>query len=154
MLDTQSGLPIVKLNLQPGWQIGNRMVQFIQMWESHKNFKYKLLITTVFSSSLNSPSKPRPPLWGSTITLRHITLARTPLDECPARFRDHYLTIQNTDKETDIHAPGWIRTCNPSKWTAADPRLRPRGHWGRQILQKQFRQRVHETVSTVQQTTT
>ena len=32
-------------------------------------------------------------------------------------------------QETDIHAAGGIRTCNPSKWVAADPRLRPSGHW-------------------------
>jgi hypothetical protein len=34
-------------------------------------------------------------------------------------------------QETDIHARGGIRTHNPSKPTAADPRLRPRGHWDR-----------------------
>ena len=28
----------------------------------------------------------------------------------------------------DIHDPGGIRTCNPSKRKAVDPRLRPRGH--------------------------
>ena len=32
-------------------------------------------------------------------------------------------------QETDTHAPGGIRTCNPSKRTAADPRLRPFGRW-------------------------
>jgi hypothetical protein len=31
-------------------------------------------------------------------------------------------------QETDIHAPGGIRTRNTSKRTAADPCLRPRGH--------------------------
>jgi len=35
---------------------------------------------------------------------------------------------------TDIHAPGGIRTHNPSKRAAADPRLRPRGHWDRRGL--------------------
>ena len=25
---------------------------------------------------------------------------------------------------------GGIRTCNPTKRAAAEPRLRPRGHWG------------------------
>jgi hypothetical protein len=30
---------------------------------------------------------------------------------------------------TDIYAPGSIRTHIPSKRAAADPRLRPRGHW-------------------------
>ena len=32
-------------------------------------------------------------------------------------------------QETDIHAPGGIRTRSPSMRAAADPRLRPRGHW-------------------------
>jgi hypothetical protein len=35
-------------------------------------------------------------------------------------------------KETHNHAPGGIRTRNPSKQVAADPRVRPRGHWDRQ----------------------
>jgi len=30
---------------------------------------------------------------------------------------------------TDIHAPGGIRTQNPSKRAAADRRFRRRGHW-------------------------
>jgi hypothetical protein len=36
-------------------------------------------------------------------------------------------------QETNIHAPGEIRTHNPSKWAAPDSRLRPRGHWDQQI---------------------
>ena len=32
-------------------------------------------------------------------------------------------------QETDIHAPGEIRTRNSSKCAATDPPLRPRGHW-------------------------
>jgi hypothetical protein len=35
---------------------------------------------------------------------------------------------------TNIHAPGKIRTHNPSKRAAEDPRLRPHGHWDRPIL--------------------
>ena len=37
-------------------------------------------------------------------------------------------------QETDIYAPGVIRTRNPSKRTAADPRLRPHGHWDRHMM--------------------
>jgi hypothetical protein len=37
-------------------------------------------------------------------------------------------------QETDIHDPGGIRTHNPSKRAAVDPRLRPRGHWDRLYL--------------------
>jgi hypothetical protein len=57
--------------------------------------------------------------WGFTITLRHTTLGRTPLDEWPARRRDLSLP-DNTQhsQETDIHALGGIRTHNPSKRTA------------------------------------
>jgi len=35
-------------------------------------------------------------------------------------------TWQHTTLNTDIHAPGGIRTNNPSKQAAVDPRLRPR----------------------------
>jgi len=34
-------------------------------------------------------------------------------------------------QETDTHAPGGIRTNNPSKRAAADPHRRRRGHWDR-----------------------
>jgi hypothetical protein len=30
--------------------------------------------------------------------------------------------------------PGGIRTYNPKKRVAADPSIRPRGHWKRQLL--------------------
>ena len=36
-------------------------------------------------------------------------------------------------QETDIHPSGGIRTRNSSKQEAADPRIRPCGHWDRQL---------------------
>ena len=43
------------------------------------------------------PSGPRPPHYlGLTITLRHTTVGRAPLDEWSARRRDLYLTTHNT----------------------------------------------------------
>jgi hypothetical protein len=36
-------------------------------------------------------------------------------------------------QQTDIHAHGGIRTHNPSKRAAEDLRLRPHGHWDRQL---------------------
>jgi hypothetical protein len=69
---------------------------------------------------------------GFMITLRHITLGRTSLDEWSARRRELYLTTHNTH-ETDIHAPRGIRTRNPRKRAAANPHLRPRGHWDRPV---------------------
>jgi len=37
-------------------------------------------------------------------------------------------------QQTDIHVTCGIRTHNPSKRAAAEPRLRPRGHWDRQDI--------------------
>jgi hypothetical protein len=34
-------------------------------------------------------------------------------------------------QQTDIHFPDGIRTHNPSKQEAVDPRIAPRGHWDR-----------------------
>jgi hypothetical protein len=34
---------------------------------------------------------------------------------------------------TNIHAPGGIRTHNASKRAAADPHFRPRGQWDQQL---------------------
>jgi hypothetical protein len=52
----------------------------------------------------------------------HTPYGRTPLDEGSARRRDLYMTTQT--QETNIHAPGGIRTRNPSKRSAADLRLK------------------------------
>ena len=64
--------------------------------------------------------------WGFLITLRHTTRGRTPLGDWSARRRDLYLTTHNI---LDIHVPHGIQTRSPSKWAAADRRLRQRGHW-------------------------
>jgi hypothetical protein len=63
---------------------------------------------------------------------RHTTLGRTSLDERSARRRDLSLP-DNTQhsQQTDIHAPGGIRTHNPSKRMATDPRIIPRGYCDR-----------------------
>ena len=37
-------------------------------------------------------------------------------------------------QQTNIHAPGWIRTHDPSRRAAADLGLRPRGHWDRLVF--------------------
>jgi hypothetical protein len=55
------------------------------------------------------------------------TLGRTPLDEGSARRRDLYLTTHDIHKKHS-HASVGIRTRNPRKRAAADPRLRRRGH--------------------------
>jgi len=46
------------------------------------------------------------------------------------RRRGLHITPQQS-QETDIHAPGWIRTPSPRNRMATESRLRPRGHWDR-----------------------
>ena len=60
-------------------------------------------------------------------TQRRATVGRTPLDEWSIRRRD------NT-QQTNINAPGGIRTHDLSSRAAVDLRLRPRGHWDRHHL--------------------
>jgi hypothetical protein len=63
-------------------------------------------------------------------TQTHTTVCRTPLDEGSARRRDLYLTTQTLTR--DKHpCPCENRTHDPSKRSAADLLLRPRGHWDR-----------------------
>ena len=63
-------------------------------------------------------------------TQRLTTVGRTPLDEWSSRRRDLYLTTQHS-QQTNIHAPGGIRTHNVIRRAAADLRLIPRGPWDR-----------------------
>ena len=49
--------------------------------------------------------------------------------DCPAFCLLSFLTTHNTN----LPAPGGIRTCNPSQRSAADPRLRQLGQWDRRI---------------------
>jgi len=64
------------------------------------------------------------------ITLRHTTLGSGRVLR-----PTHRPLPDNTQhsQETDIQPPSRIRTHNPSKRAAADPRLRPRGHWDWQV---------------------
>ena len=71
--------------------------------------------TVIFFHGTTAPSGPEPSQHrGLTLTLRHTTLGRTPLDEWSARRRDHYLHNTQRSQQTDIHAPRKIRSCDPS----------------------------------------
>ena len=85
--------------------------------------------SSILSSWFDSPSWPRPPHhWAFEITLRHSTLAKTPLEKWSARRRDLYPITQGILTKDDINAPGRIRTHIFSKQATANPCLRPRGH--------------------------
>jgi len=55
-------------------------------------------------------------------------------------------------QETDIHAPGGIRTYNPSRRAAVDLRLRPRGHWDRLVSQMSQNYESHRVNSSISNT--
>jgi len=60
---------------------------------------YMFLLSIFFSMAKQSPSGLGPPRCRDfTITRRHATLGRAPLDEWSDRRRDHYLTTYNTHK--------------------------------------------------------
>ena len=59
----------------------------------------------------------------------HVNTLKTPLDQGSASRRDLYLSETQHSQETNIHAPSGIRTRNPNKREAAEPRLRSRCHW-------------------------
>jgi hypothetical protein len=84
----------------------------------------EIIRTLIFLNGSTAPWGPRPTHF---LRLHHHTFRHTTLSvaEGPARRRDLY------SQETDIHAPGGIRTHNPSKRAAEDPRRRQRGHWDR-----------------------
>jgi hypothetical protein len=56
---------------------------------------------------------------GFTITLRHTTFGRIPLDEWSTRRRDRYLTTHDIHK-TETHAHGGNRIRNPNKRAAVN----------------------------------
>jgi hypothetical protein len=56
-------------------------------------------------------------------SLRRPTLGRTPLDEWSARRSDLYLTKKQHLQDSNIRAPGGIRTHSPNKRAAADHTL-------------------------------
>jgi hypothetical protein len=58
---------------------------------------YFVSTNDTFFNGPTAPSGPRPAYYrGFTITLRHTTLGKTPLDEWSARRRNLYLTTHNT----------------------------------------------------------
>jgi len=85
------------------------------------------------------PPPPPPPHWVMASSFTRIldptqrctTGGRTPKDEWSARRRDPFW--QHTTLTTDIYSLGVIRTHSLTRRAAADPRLRPRGHWDRQL---------------------
>jgi hypothetical protein len=105
----------------------------LQPFEKHRLFCLSLtFFLSFFLSVLASLNSSNHPLWvqRAIVAPDHSdmhTLGRTPLDEGLARRRGLYLTTTKHRRQTTMPTEIiWNR--NPSKRTAADRRLRPRGH--------------------------
>jgi hypothetical protein len=96
----------------------------VLLYPSPESFTWLL-----YRQGATAPRGPGPPHYrGFTITLRPTTLSRTLLDEWSAPRRDLYLTTHNTHKRQISIPPAGFEPAIPA---AADPRIRPWGHWDR-----------------------
>jgi hypothetical protein len=88
---------------------GTKTVEVTEIWRKWLHFIHNLYSSEkFFPHGATAPSGPRPPhCQGFTITLRHITLNRTLLDEWSACRRDLYLTTHKTStRETRMPTVG------------------------------------------------
>ena len=69
-------------------------------------------------------------------TQRGIAVGRTPSGRVISSSQRPLPDNTQQSQQTNVHAPGWIRTHNPSRRAATDPRPRPLGHWDRRIFLK------------------
>jgi hypothetical protein len=84
--------------------------------------KFGQCLLPFYYHGVTAPSRPRSPHYrGFTMTLGHITLSRTPLEEWSARRRDLYLTTHNTHKKH----PRRRRDSNPQSQQARGRRPTP-----------------------------
>jgi hypothetical protein len=90
-----------------------------------------LSLQSYFFHGATAPSGPGPLYYrGFTNILRHITFVG--LLWTSDQPEPETSTLQHTTLTRDnIHATGGIRTRSPTKRAAAEPCLRPRGHWDR-----------------------
>jgi hypothetical protein len=84
---------------------------------------YRWRKISFFYGAKNRSGPGSPHCWGFTITLRHITLDRYPLDEWSAWSRNLYLITHNTHKRHNSTSPAGIETV-----IRASERPRPHCH--------------------------
>ena len=118
------------------WRIEMRKNIFFLSWMFSVTSGVEQFIASIggnfFFSWRNSPTRTKAASFFRFLdhTQWHTTVCRTPPDEGSARSTDLYTHTQHSQRTT-IHAPGGVRTRNPSKLSAVNTRLRPLGHWNR-----------------------
>ena len=73
------------------------------------------IYTHISPHGAGTPNEPGPSHYqGFTITLRHTTLGRTPLDEWSARLKDLYLATHNTHNRQTLMSPAGFESTIPA----------------------------------------
>jgi hypothetical protein len=91
------------------------------------------LFSIFYHSAKSSSRQRRPHYRGFTITLRHATLGRSPLDEWSARHRYLYLITHKTHRRHTSMPPVGFKPLIPESEGPQTHALRPRGHWDRPL---------------------
>ena len=97
-------------------------------------FETRSTLWLFFLNDATPSIRPKPTHYrGFTITPRHNTFGRTSLAEWSARRRDLYRTTHKLKTDRSPYTRG-IQTRIPSKRATTDPRLRPRDHCDKQLI--------------------
>jgi hypothetical protein len=90
---------------------------FIPVVKTDTNWSYSESLKSIFSSGATAPSGPGSSQYRDfTITLRHTTISRTPLDKWSAQCRELYLSTHNTHKwQTCMSLAGFEPTISASE---------------------------------------
>ena len=103
---------------------------YLSLKLAHKTMFFLFVPSYRHPQGARAPSGPGPPHYRRfTITHRHTTLG-TRVHECTSDQPDDLYQTTNNNHKRHWCSSG-IRTHNPGKRAAADPRLRPHGHWDR-----------------------
>jgi hypothetical protein len=110
----------------------NAMPFLLKLCRTHHRL---LLLLLLLLSGITTLYESEPPqLWGYEITHNDTTQSVGLLctSDQPVAETSTWQHTQHS-QQTNIHAPGGIRTRNPSRRAATDPRLRPLGLWDRPV---------------------
>ena len=90
--------------------------------------QFIIIIIIIITSSDTSPIETQSQMIGHGNTQRRITVGRTPSGRAISSSQRPLPDNTQHSQQTNFHAPGGIRTHNPSRRAAADLAL---GHWDR-----------------------
>jgi len=125
---------VTHINAYTNWSTSKFQLTsgFITRYLEEILYDRHIILINFFPHGATVPSGPGPPHYRDfTITRRHTTLGRTPLDELSARYRELYLITHITHKRQMYMHPVRFEPTIPASERAQTHRLRRRGHMDR-----------------------